>query len=235
MREVHPAEAGEEAFSAEGQDRDARTHRRALPSRSGGHVVSTDVAGVDAGVLLMNDAGSAGPANFATFRDQVRAPSKTGLTCFLGLASLGLAKTPEISLPGDIDASAVLETAEANPGIVVGLKVRAMESAIGLPQNVVKTAKEIAKEAKLPVMVHLGEFRQRRENDPMDAFGRESIGYLGEGDIVSHFMTARPGGMTLPDGTVFDELFEAKKRGVYLDSCPRQEQLQLPGRADAHR
>jgi dihydroorotase len=68
-------------------------------------------------------------------------------------------------------------------------------------------------------MVHIGEFRERRPNDPMDAYGRAVVDLLDSGDILSHFMTWRPGGMFPSDERVYPELEKAKKRGVFLDSC----------------
>ena len=184
----------------------------------GGNAVPPDVAGINAGVLLICDAGTTGPINFIVLRDFIRPHSKTSMVYFLNIALTGLIKIPEIERLADIDAKAVLKIVEENRLDIRGIKVRAMEAARGMERNVVKVAKEIADEVHLPLMVHLGEFRERRKDDPMDVFGRESVAVLTEGDIISHYMTERPGGMVLPNGDIFKELTEAKKRGVLLDS-----------------
>lgn len=184
----------------------------------GGNAVPPDVAGINAGVLLICDAGTTGPTNFIVLRDFIRPHSKTSMVYFLNVASTGLIKAPEIQRLTDIDAKAVLRIVEENRSDIRGIKVRAMEAASGVERNVVRVAKEIANEVHLPVMVHLGEFRERKNDDPMDIFGRKSVDALAEGDIISHYMTERPGGMVLPNGEIFEELTEAKKRGVLLDS-----------------
>lgn len=185
----------------------------------GGNAVLPDVAGMNAGVLLICDAGTTGPMNFIVLRDFIRPQAKTSMVYFLNIASTGLIKIPEIQRLTDIDAQAVLKIVEENRSDIRGIKVRVMEAASGLERNVVKVAKEIANEVHLPVMVHLGEFRERKNNDPMDIFGRKSVDVLAEGDIISHYMTERPGGMVLPSGEIFEELIEAKKRGVLLDAA----------------
>jgi predicted amidohydrolase len=51
----------------------------------------------------------------------------------------------------------------------------------------------------------------------MDDFSRTAVSMLEKGDILLHYLTWAPGGMILKDGTVYDELEAARKRGVILD------------------
>jgi dihydroorotase len=181
------------------------------------HAVFPDDAGIHAGVLLVNDGGSAGAANFVTLREMYYRRVKTDMTFFLNIATAGLIHPPEIRTIHDIDLKRLRVAVEENRSIIKGLKLRALEPLSKVQPDVVQMALDAAEELKLPLMVHIGDFRERIENDPLDAFTRRVVQRLRRGDIISHYMTWRLGGMVLPDGTVFPELQEARDRGVLLD------------------
>ena len=182
------------------------------------HSVFPDEAGVNSGVLLVNDAGSAGAANFQTLRHMYCGRVKTEMSFFLNFASAGLIHSPEIRSLHDIDIKLLKSAVEKNRDVVKGIKLRALEPLMSITTDVVQLALDTAAELKLPLMVHIGDFRERTANDPLDAYSRGVVKRLRKGDIISHFMTWRPGGMALPDGQIFPELKEAKERGVILDS-----------------
>jgi predicted amidohydrolase len=83
----------------------------------------------------------------------------------------------------------------------------------------IEIAKNIAKKNSLPVMMHIGESRARKKNDKLDSFSRDAIKMLEENDILSHFLTWEAGGMIHKNGSIYQELIDAKNRGVALDSC----------------
>lgn len=182
------------------------------------HSVLPDEAGVNSGVLLVNDAGSAGAANFQTLRHLYYGRVKSAMTFFLNVASSGLIHSPEIRSLHDIDIKLLKSVVERNKDVIKGLKLRALEPLMAIPADVVQLALDTAAELNLPLMVHIGDFRARTANDPLDAFSRSVVKRLRRGDIISHYMTWRPGGMVLPSGQIFPELKEAKERGVILDS-----------------
>jgi dihydroorotase len=182
--------------------------------------VPADEAGLNTGVTLLGDGGSAGAANFEAFRRLVVQRARTPVYCFLNLAKAGLISMPEISTHHDIDPGLSKRVVEANQEIIKGIKVRAIQPlAEGLGIKGVEMAKKLAQDLSLPLMVHIGETRDRTGKDWMDDFSRSAVSLLERGDILSHFLTWEPGGMILPDGTVYPELEAARKRGVYLDSC----------------
>ena len=182
--------------------------------------VPADEAGLNTGVTLLGDGGSAGAANFEAFRRLVVQPARTDFYCFLNLAKAGLIAMPEIFTLRDIDIELSKRVVEANRQIIKGIKVRAIQPlAEGLGVKGIETAKKLAADLRLPLMIHIGETRDRMEKDWMDDFSRSAVSLLEKGDILSHFLTWEPGGMILPDGTVYPELEAARKRGVYLDSC----------------
>jgi dihydroorotase len=182
--------------------------------------VPVDEAGVHTGVTLLGDGGSAGAANFNAFRRLVVQPAQTEVICFLNLATAGLIAMPEIHTLHDIDPELSRKTVDANRNLIRGIKVRAIQPlAEGLGLKGIETAKKLAADLGLPLMMHIGETRERMEKDRMDDFSRSAVSLLEKGDILSHFLTWEPGGMILPEGTVYPELEAARKRGVYLDSC----------------
>ena len=182
--------------------------------------VPPDEVGLNTGVTLLGDGGTAGAANFDALRRLIIQPAKTDFVCFLNLATAGLISMPEIFGPQDIDVEYSRRIAEANRDLIRGIKVRAIQPlAEGLGVKGVETAKKLAGDLGLPLMMHIGQTRPRMEKDWMDDFSRSAVSLLEKGDILSHYLTWEPGGMILRDGTIYPELEAAKSRGVYLDSC----------------
>jgi dihydroorotase len=182
--------------------------------------VSENEIGLNSGVTLLCDAGSAGAANFETMRLFIIDRAKTDIVCFLNLANTGLIKMPEIWSEHDIDVNLTKQVIEANRDIIKGIKLRAVQPlADGFGIKAVEIAKQLASDVNMHLMMHVGETRPRVPNDKMDDFSRTAVSLLDEGDILSHYLTWEPGGMILKDGTIYPELEKAKKRGVVLDSC----------------
>ena len=179
-----------------------------------------DEIGLNSGVTLLCDGGTSGAANFEALRLLIVEPAKTDILCFLNLSNTGLITLPEIWCEQNIDIESSKQVIEANPDIIKGVKIRAIQSvADGLGLKGIELAKKLAKDVNLPLMMHVGETRSRIPGDKMDDFSRAAVSLLEKGDILSHYLTWEPGGMILKDGTVYPELEAAQKRGVVLDSC----------------
>jgi len=181
--------------------------------------VPPDETGLNTGVTLLCDAGTAGAANFDAMRSFIVEPARTDMFCFLNLSILGLITIPEIWDRHCINVEDSKEVVENNRDIIKGIKIRAIEAvAETLGIEAVETAKRLADDVGMPLMMHIGEPRERVQDDSLDDFSRAAVSMLEEGDILSHFLTWEPGGMILRDGTVYPELEAARKRGVILDS-----------------
>ena len=179
-----------------------------------------DEIGIYSGVTTLCDAGSSGAANFLPFKRYLINPSATNTFCFLNIGKAGLACMPEIRGYYDIDLDSTKRLIEENRDIIRGIKVRGIQAvAETVGVKAVETAKELATELGLPTMIHIGEARERTANDSMDSFTREAIKLLDQGDIISHILTRLPGGLIHPDGSIAQELWDARKRGVILDAC----------------
>lgn len=182
--------------------------------------VRADEFGLNSGVTLLGDAGSAGPANFETLRLFIVDRAKTDILCFLNLSKTGLIKIPEICSEHDFDIGRCRQTVEANADLIKGIKVRCVQAlAEGPGIKAIEGAKKLANDCRMPLMLHIGETRKRIPADKMDDFSRAAVALLDKGDILCHYLTWEPGGMILKDGTVYPELHAARKRGVFLDCC----------------
>ena len=182
--------------------------------------VPADEFGLNSGVTLLGDAGSAGPANFEALRLFIVKRAKTDILCFLNLSNTGLIKIPELCSEHDFDIDRCKRTVEIHADIIKGIKVRCVQAlAEGPGIKAIEGAKKLANDCHLPLMLHIGETRKRVPADKMDDFSRAAVALLEKGDILSHYLTWEPGGMILKDGTVYPELNAAHKRGVFLDCC----------------
>jgi dihydroorotase len=182
--------------------------------------IPPDEVGLNSGVTLLGDGGTAGPVNFHAFRKLVVEPAATEILCFLNVAKTGLISQPEISSLRDMDVDRGKEVVKANLDCIRGIKIRVIESlAEGVGMKGMEMARRVADELKMPLMIHIGTPRERMERDRMDDFSRQAVSLLEKGDILSHYLTWEPGGLILEDGTAYPELEKARQRGVILDSC----------------
>ena len=187
---------------------------------AGVHSLSThpDSAGVLQGITTVLDAGSAGQATFAGFPKYVIPTAQTTVFCFLHVNSLGLSVMPdELFDWREIDENAIAATVAANPSLIKGIKLRQVGKLIAANGvEVFKKAKGIAKDNKLPIMVHIGD----HEKMVPGSVTREMLPLLEPGDILSHVYTPQQGNILLGKTKVIPELKEARDRGVIFDIAP---------------
>ncbi|WP_193071964.1 MULTISPECIES: amidohydrolase/deacetylase family metallohydrolase [unclassified Brevibacterium] len=171
--------------------------------------VSPDSVGLDHGVHLVADAGSAGQATVDGFERYVTPSAKTKVVSWLNIGSGGLVnlrETADISLI-DIDAS--VKAVINSPTFIRGIKVRSSGMIVGnmglLPLQMGRT---VARECHVPLMVHIGEVPPVID-DVLDL--------LDDGDVITHCYHGKVGTPWSPDGTPLPALRRAIERGVKLD------------------
>ena len=179
-----------------------------------------DQVGVRAGVTTVLDCGSVGVANIGVLQAHVMPNAKTRVLPFLNVGSFahtmpGLADVNAIE---EIDAKAIAACIETSPGFIKGFKLRMVGSVVqSRGEEVVNRCKEISREHKLPLMVHIGdrpaEFETAREHT------RYLLNNFDPGDILTHLATPHSGGVMLDEARtkIVPELQEARARGVVLD------------------
>ncbi|VVE32933.1 Deacetylase [Pandoraea horticolens] len=180
----------------------------------GGTDISIDpsVCGVARGVTTVVDAGSAGEANFAGFREFIIEPAQERIKAFLNLGSIGLTASryvSELTDMRDVNIDRIMECVQANRDVIVGIKVRASGAITGSwGITPVKLAKRIAKILKVPVMAHVGE--------PPPLID-EVMTELSDGDVITHCFNGKYAGSIIEDQDLFDMAVHCADRGIALD------------------
>ncbi len=181
-----------------------------------------DDVGVGSGVTTVVDAGSAGPSMIGAFPNWIIPNKRTRIVPFMHIAQAGLAARPDVSAASDIDFDLVAHALAEHEGLIGGLKLRMLNPALRIfGLEMLRRAAEIAHDAGLPVMVHVGDL-----TDEADAeLGRQILELLGPGDIVTHVFTPHPGGVLDARGRVLPEAFAAAERGVLFDAAHGRQNL----------
>ncbi len=178
--------------------------------------VEADVGGVRAGVTTMVDAGSAGCDTFGGFPSHIVPNNDTEIICFLHICRTGLATTPDIFSPASIDLDKTIQVVSENRDLITGIKARMVSPALEIMgMEMPRLAKRAAKEAGVKLMVHIGDTEKRYDPNVI----RQLLPILEEGDIVTHFFTANPGGVLDREGQLVPEAKEAQDRGVWFDTA----------------
>lgn len=171
--------------------------------------IRPDRAGLDTGVHLIADAGSAGQMTVRGLLDYVMPTAQTAVRSWLNIGSHGLVHLRETAHPSFIDVDATIAAIEASRGIICGVKVRSSGAIVGaMGLQPLQLARLVAREVKLPLMVHIG------EAPPPIA---DVLALLNEGDVITHCYHGKTGRPWLSDGTPTAELQGALDRGVQLD------------------
>jgi len=169
-------------------------------------------AGAASGVTTVVDAGSAGEANIAGFREYCAEPAHERVFALLNLGSIGLVKTNVVSeLEGihGVDLDRMAEVLEHEQDLIKGVKIRASHVILrewGLEPF--KVARKMARRAGMPLMVHVGEPPPLIEDvlDRLDA-----------GDILTHCFNGKVGGNVFDDADAYRSARAAHDRGVVFD------------------
>ncbi len=178
--------------------------------------VHPDLGGVYAGVTTIVDAGSAGAATFGGFPRHIIPRCHTEVIPFLHICQTGLATLPDIIAESSIDLDDTLRVADQYKGLICGIKARMVSPALEIMgMEMPRLAKRAARESGTKLMVHIGDTEKRY--DP--AVIRSLLPLLEEGDILTHYFTANPGGVLDANGKLVPEAREAADRGVWFDTA----------------
>ncbi len=178
--------------------------------------VNPDLGGVYSGVTTIVDAGSAGSATFAAFPRHIIPHCQTEIIPFLHICQTGLATMPDIISERSINLEDTLRVVAEHNGLIAGIKARMVSPALEIMgMEMPKLAKRAARESGTRLMVHIGDTEKRY--DP--AVIRKLLPLLEEGDILTHYFTANPGGVLDANGKLVPEARDAAERGVWLDTA----------------
>ena len=173
--------------------------------------IEADPSCLARGATTVVDAGSSGSNTFPGFRRYVIEHAMTRTYAFLHISGMGQLDN-DIGELEDIRwarPERAVETADANPDVIVGIKVRLSERIVGANDVVaLERALEAAGHIGKPLMIHIGGTNHSLE---------EIFGKLRQGDIVTHSFTPNPPGIIGDDGKVIAAALEARERGVVFD------------------
>ena len=175
-----------------------------------------DLIGPVQGVATLVDAGSAGYITFPGLRDYVIKRHNYEIYALLNLGSTGIIRTNIISeyeTDDFVQPDATIACIEQNRDYIKGLKLRASKKVFKgrLGIDFVKMASDTAREAKVPLVVHV--------SDPGSgpALG-DILNVLHAGDILTHCFHGLPGGiLSSENGQIIKEARAARDRGVLFD------------------
>ncbi|MFC9775870.1 amidohydrolase/deacetylase family metallohydrolase [Paenibacillus chitinolyticus] len=172
--------------------------------------VAPDRVGIDQGVTTVVDAGSSGAANFDDFVRRSIEPSKSRVYAWLNISAPGLVEgRSELADLTKLDPKEVLAVIERNRDAIIGIKARMSGSVVKTSGiRPLQIAKDTAREAGLPVMVHIG-------NAPPQL--GDVLDLLEAGDVVTHAFHGKAGGILSPDGGLIPQAVRALERGVLFD------------------
>ncbi len=170
---------------------------------------------VRGGCTTLVDTGSAGPGNYAGFRDHIIRPSPVRIIALLNVSFAGIygfSKRVMVGESGDLRLMApvdAVEVARANRDTIGGIKVRVGLNASGnsgiVPLDI---ARQVAEEADLPMMVHI-------DHPPPTL--EDVLARMRKGDILTHCFRPFPNNPVTADGRVRSAVIEARERGVIFD------------------
>ena len=167
------------------------------------------------GTTTWLDVGSAGPGNFAGFREHVMAHSQTRILAYLHVSHAGIFGFSPSVMVGEsldmrlMDTATCAQVAIDNPDLIRGIKVRIGMGTSGINGIApLYHAIEAADRAGLPVMCHIDN-APPRYTDVVDV--------LRPGDVLTHCFRPFPNAPTTADGRVRDAVWAARERGVVFD------------------
>jgi dihydroorotase len=200
------------------------THGHIYQHVTGKFGLNADLVGVYSGVTTVVDQGGPSCMTFPGFRAFIAQPAKTRVLCFISAYLVGGLEGhyyPELYGPEQVNVAHTVRVARANPDLVRGIKAHAeIGGASRWGLDVIRLGKQIAREAGLPLYIHLGQLWPEKNGthiDP-DALVRELVPLMDAGDILAHPFTRHPGGfISTETGAVHPIVWAALERGVTVD------------------
>ncbi len=201
------------------------THAHVYEYVSGRFGLNADMVGVQSGVTTVIDQGGPSCMTFPGFRKFIAEQATTNVLAFLSAYVVGGLEGhyyPSLYGPEGVDVKATVQVAEANRDIVKGIKAHAeIGGYLRWGNAVMKLAKEISRETRLPLYIHLGQLWPLPEDPAHDYDADGIIGDIVElldpGDVLAHPFTRHPGGFVDAAGKLHPIVREAIAKGVLID------------------
>lgn len=200
------------------------THAHIYRHVTGRFGLDADMCGVRSGVTTLVDQGGPSCMTLGGFRRYVADPAASRVVAFISAYLVGGMEGhlyPELHGPDQINVDHTVRVAVENRDIVKGIKAHGeIGGASRWGVEVIRLAKEISRQADIPIYVHLGQMWPTKDHKVMNAdkVVREIVPLLDKGDILAHPFTRHPGGfISEKTGKIHPIVREAIDKGVRVD------------------
>ena len=200
------------------------THAHVYEHVTGKFGLNADMVGVRSATTTVIDQGGPSCMTIRGFRHFVAEPASSRVLAFISNYLVGGLEGhyyPQLYGPGGVNVDHTVRAIDENRDIVKGVKSHAeIGGASRWGLEVVKLGQRIAREADIPLYIHLGQLWPTADRAAVDAdaYMREFVPLMGEGDVLAHPFTRHPGGFVSEEtGEVHPVIWEAIERGVVVD------------------
>ena len=200
------------------------THAHVYEHVTGKFGLNADMVGVRSASTTLIDQGGPSCMTIRGFRHFVAEPASSRVLAFISNYLVGGLEGhyyPELYGPGGVNVDHTVRAIDENRDLVKGIKSHAeIGGASRWGLEVVKLGQRIAREADVPLYIHLGQLWPTADRAVIDAddYIRELVPLMGEGDVLAHPFTRHPGGFVSTEtGEVHPVIWEAIERGVVVD------------------
>ena len=182
---------------------------------------NADTMCIPNGITTACDGGTCGASNFEQFYMSNIVRYESTVYSYLNVSTFGnksLCKHEEDHDPEDFREDLIDRLFEKYPEVLRGLKVRMCKGTLGnhgmspLYAGLEMSKRLQEKGFHCPVAIHYDDL-------PDNVSVHELFGAMRKGDVIAHVFQTKAETIFDENGKIKDSVWEAKKRGVYMDDC----------------
>ena len=182
---------------------------------------NADTVCIPNGITTACDGGTCGASNFEQFYMSNIVRYESAVYSYLNVSTFGnksLCKHEEDHDPADFREDLIDRLFEKYPQVLRGLKVRMCKGTLGdygmdpLYAGLEMSGRLKEKGFHCPVAIHYDDL-------PENVTVHELFGAMRKGDVIAHVFQTKAETIFDENGKIKDCVWDAKKRGVYMDDC----------------
>ncbi len=182
---------------------------------------NADTVCIPNGITTACDGGTCGASNFEQFYMSNIVRYESTVYSYLNVSTFGnksLCKHEEDHDPADFREDLIDRLFEKYPQVLRGLKVRMCKGTLGdhgmspLHAGIEMSERLKAKGYHCPVAIHYDDL-------PENVTVKELFGTMRKDDVIAHVFQTKAETIFDENGKIKDCVWDAKKRGVYMDDC----------------
>lgn len=182
---------------------------------------NADTVCIPNGITTACDGGTCGASNFEQFYMSNIIRYESTVYSYLNVSTFGnksLCKHEEDHDPADFREDLIDRLFEKYPQVLRGLKVRMCKGTLGdhgmspLHAGIEMSERLKAKGYHCPVAIHYDDL-------PENVTVKELFGTMRKDDVIAHVFQTKAETIFDENGKIKDCVWDAKKRGVYMDDC----------------